>query len=205
MKIARGKQVCKYLPRPGCIKFTMTRLKFLNFSDLRSAVVFAALLLACAPHSHGQSVAPASNDKPEGHALEPIEEEMRVKRSIKLAEKEHKENLDRAHLLSALSVEIGQAYKEKAHFDRNDLKKLEKLEKLTKSIRSAAGGSDDAEAINKTPPDLAEAVSKMMEVADDLRDKVKKTPRRVVSAAVIDQANVLLELIRRVRGLSRQG
>lgn len=178
------------------------QLKLLSPSSLRTAIAVGALFLACVAPTFAQGSVPTGEDKAENPPLERMEEELRIKREIKSAQKEHQENLNRAQQLSRLGAEIGVAFKQKNHLDRDDLKKLDKLEKLTKSIRSAAGGSNDASEIEKTSADLPEAVSKMAEVAESLREKVEKTPRRVISAAVIDQANVLLELIRRVRGLS---
>lgn len=171
-------------------------------SSLHTAIAAGVLLLGCVTPAFAQSAMPASEDKPDSRSEGPIEEEMRVKRAIKLAQKEHQENLNRAQQLSRLGAEIGVAFKQKNHLDRDDLKKLDKIEKLTKSIRSAAGGSSDATEIEKPSSGLPETVSKLAEVAESLKEKVEKTPRRVISAAVIDQANVLLELIRRVRGLS---
>lgn len=179
--------------------------KLLSLLNLRTAVTCAALFLACAAPAFAQGsvpVNPPSNDKTENRGFEPIEEEMRVKRSIKFAQKQHQENLNRAQLLSCLGAEIGVAFKQKNHLDRDDFKKLEKLEKLAKSIRTAAGGSDDDVDSAKTASDLPETVSKIAEVAEALKERVEKTPRRVISTAVIDQANALLELIRRVRGLA---
>lgn len=141
--------------------------------------------------------APGSAEK-----LEPLVEEMRIKRMISHAQKEHRQNVDRAEQLSCLGAEIGTTFKQKHQLDRDDLKKLDKIEKLTKSIRGAAGGSDDADKTQDIPTDLPAAISKMTELADALKEEVKKTPRQVISATVIDQANVLLELIRRVRDLS---
>jgi len=41
------------------------------------------------------------------------------------------------------------------------------------------------------------------EMADELQKMVEKTPRNVVSAAVIDQANKLLGLVQHLRDLGR--
>ncbi len=183
----------------------VTQSKLLSLLNPRTAVTFGVLFLACAAPTFAQGsvpVNPVSDDKTEIRPLESIEEEMRIKRSIKHAQKEYQENLNRAQLLSCLGAEIGVAFKQKNHLDRDDLKKLDKLEKLAKSIRSAAGGSDNEGDLEKTASDLPETVSKMAELAETLKERVEKTPRRVISAAVIDQANALLELIRRVRGLS---
>lgn len=168
---------------------------------LRSAIVAAVFLVACAAPALSQTSIPTGSPTPEDK-IDLIAEEMRVKRQISQAQKEHKETLNRAHLLSSLSAEIGSTFKLKHHLDRDDLKKLDKVEKLAKSIRSAAGGSDDDGEVKEMPPDLSAAITKMGEMAEALKEEVEKTPRQVISAAVIDQANVLLELIRRVRGLS---
>lgn len=140
-----------------------------------------------------------SNDVPQTYAS--MEEEMRAKREIQAAEKAHKENLTRARNLAFLSAVVLSNYKEKNSLDRDGIKNLEKAEKLAKSIRDAAGGCDDKVELEKRPADLSAALSMISEVADSLKSKVEKTPKRVVSAAVIDEANVLLELIRIARAM----
>lgn len=170
-------------------------------SLIRSALAVAGLALSLATVTAAQTSI-TTGDFKQDEKSEPLAEEMRIKRQISYAQKEHKENLGRAQQLSALGVEIAITFKQKNHLDRADLKKLDKLEKLTKSIRSAAGGSDDECELEEIPSDLPGIISRMTEKAAALKEAVEKTPRRVVSAAVIDQANVLLELIRRVRGLT---
>jgi hypothetical protein len=130
-----------------------------------------------------------------------IEEEMRAKRAIKFAEKEYQENLDRARDLSMLGASIVSSFKQKRELDREDVRKLEKVEKLAKGIRSAAGGSEDNVEMDKPPRDLASAMDMLGELSKSLKERVEKTPKHVISAAVIDEANVLLELIRIVRTL----
>ena len=83
-------------------------------------------------------------------------------------------------------------------------KKLEKLEKLAKRIRSEAGGSEHEVSIEKRPNDLVEAMDCVAKVSASLNEKVQETPRQVVSATIIDEANVLLELIRIVRTFCRK-
>ena len=176
------------------------QLKNQTMVVLRSILVGCGLLFVSVPLASAQSsstINPKAEEK-----LEPIEQEMRVKRLISFAQKEHRENLDRAQQLSRLGSEIQTIFKQKNHLERADFKKLDKLEKLTKSIRGAAGGSDDSCDAEKIPTDLPSVISRMAEMAAALKDEVEKTPRRVVSTVVIDQANVLLELIRRVRDLS---
>jgi hypothetical protein len=137
------------------------------------------------------------SDREEG-----FDAEMRAKQEIRLAEKQYRDNLGRADLLSVLGKEIEASYKKKNSLDREDLKKLEKLEKLTKGIREAAGGSEDEVESKEKPADLSSALSKMAGAAQQLKHQVQKTPRHVVSTAVIGQANELLELIRLVRNFS---
>ncbi|HEV7796522.1 MAG TPA: hypothetical protein VGO73_00075 [Pyrinomonadaceae bacterium] len=130
-----------------------------------------------------------------------LEEEMKAKRAIKFAEKEYQENLDRARDLSTLGAALVISFKQKKALDQEDIKKLEKVEKLAKGIRRAAGGSEDDVEMEKPPTDMASAVEMLGDLSHSLKEKVEKTPRHVISAAVIDQANVLLELIRIVRTL----
>ncbi len=135
--------------------------------------------------------------------LSPIEEEMRAKRQIEATDKAHKENVNRARHLVSLSESLVRAYKINNHLGKEDLKNLERAEKLVKKIRDEAGGSDpDTEKEHEPQPkDLQTGLVKLRELADSLKERVEKTPKRVVSAAIIDEANVLLELIRNVRSM----
>ena len=81
---------------------------------------------------------------------EPIEE-MHVRRTIKLAEKQHLENLDRAREAAKLSANVKQAFLSTKALDVSDRKKLEKVEKLTRRVRSEAGGSDSEAALERFP------------------------------------------------------
>ena len=143
----------------------------------------------------------ADKSRPDSEDQAPtdLDYEMRAKRAIKYAEKEHQENLTRAREASELGKAVATAFKENKALGSADLKKLEKLEKITKKIRNEAGGSDDAFELERKPEDLAEAVECMAKVSTSLSEKILKTPRRVVSAAIIEDSNVLLELIRIVR------
>lgn len=128
-----------------------------------------------------------------------MEEEMRAKRAIKYAEKEYKENLDRANEIAEIGKGLAATYTQKKAFDRDDMKRFDRLEKLTKKVRSEAGGEDDEITLQKTPADLAAAVCQIGDVSASVSEKVKKTPRQVISAEVIDEANTLLELIKLAR------
>ncbi|HEV8366718.1 MAG TPA: hypothetical protein VGQ39_02105 [Pyrinomonadaceae bacterium] len=140
------------------------------------------------------------DDKP---PLTTFEEEIRAKRLIKLAEKEHEENLKRAREISQLSQDLSAALKTRSSLGREDTKKLERLEKLTKKIRDEAGGeSDDVQIVN-APSDVSSAVTQIAENAELLSKDVQKTPRQIVSTTVIDRANVVLQLLKILRGFTR--
>jgi hypothetical protein len=143
----------------------------------------------------------ADKDKLEQDGPSSLEETMRKKREIKAAEKEYQENVDRARDLSVLGEAVNASFKEKASLGRDDIKKLDKAEKLAKAIRNAAGGSEDDNQIEQPPKDLAGALCMLAELAASLKKNVEKTPKRVVSTTVIDEANALLELTRIVRTL----
>jgi hypothetical protein len=131
--------------------------------------------------------------------LTTFEEEMRAKHAIKLAEKEHKENLERADEIARIGKELREILKGKTTLDRNSLKKIERLEKLTKKIRGEAGGEEEEVDIIDRPSDISSAATKIAETSEALAKNVQNTPRQVVSASVIGEANVLLELIKMLR------
>ena len=133
-----------------------------------------------------------------------LSEELRVKRAIKEAEKEYKQHRERAKELCDLGKELDESFHKKQAIDHDDSKKLERIEKLTKRIRDAAGGSDGDTSIEDTPTDLSVAIGRVAKMSASISEQIYKTPRQVVSATVIANANVLLELIRVIRRLTRQ-
>jgi len=135
--------------------------------------------------------------------LTTYEEEIRAKRLIKIAEKEHQDNVNRAREISQLGKQLQETLKTRNALDHEDSKKLERIEKLTRKIRGEAGGGDDEVKLENRPIDLASTLTRIAEVTESLSKNVQNTPRQVVSAAVIDNANVLLELIRIMRTFSR--
>lgn len=135
--------------------------------------------------------------------LTTFEEEMKAKRAIKLAEKEHEENVSRGREISQLAREVQEDIKKRPVLDRDQLKKIDRLEKLTKKIRGEAGGEDSETTVPDQPADLVATVKRITDVAETLSKSVQNTPRQVVSACVIDNANVLLELLKVVRTFSR--
>ena len=168
------------------------------------AVVSLSFVFASAqgdPSGQGSRPTPSQN---ESRGLASAEEEMRVKRDIDIAEKQHKDNVNRARDLANLAAALGDEFKAKQSLSQAELKKLEKAEKLAKRIREAAGGEEDNVETGKPPADLAAAMSCLSELTESLKEKVEKTPKRVVSTAIIDEANTILELIRAIRGMHQK-
>ena len=141
-----------------------------------------------------------SEDRP----LSTFEEELKAKREIKLAEKDHEENLKRAREIAQLGKDLNESLKNKTSIDRVALKKIERLEKLTKKIRGEAGGEDEEVEIINRPTDISSAATQICEASESFSKNVLDTPRQVVSATVIGNANVLLELIKLLRGFDRR-
>jgi hypothetical protein len=128
---------------------------------------------------------------------------MRAKRAIKIAEKDHEENLKRAREIAQIGKDLNDSLKDKSMLDRDSLKKVERLEKLTKKVRGEAGGEDEEVEIPNRPSDLTGTVAQIADASESLSKNVIDTPRQVVSASVICKANVLLELIKMVRNFAR--
>jgi hypothetical protein len=181
----------------------------LNFAHIPRYFTLSCLVLVFSAATQAQTSAlpsrpdniraEKSSPTDDGPPLTTMEEELRKKREIKYAEKEHKENLARADEITQLGTGLAQSFKHKKLLDREDMKRLERLEKLTRRIRSEAGGENGEIDLKNPPPDLATGMCRIGELAASVGEKVKETPRQVISASVIDEANVLLELIRRVR------
>ena len=174
-------------------------------------LVLAFLFCAGNTFAQTQSATPRPNRPlppgpmrdPDEPPLTTLEEELAAKRAIKLAEKEHQENLNRAREIGEIGKELCESFKSKSNVDREWLKKLDRLEKLTKKVRGDAGGEDEEVNIPNRPSDLASAVTQVAEVSESFSKDVKNTPRQVVSASVIGSANVLLELIKILRVFAR--
>ena len=135
--------------------------------------------------------------------LTTFEEEIRAKRAIKMAEKEHQDNLNRAREIQQIGKELKEGLQSKSILDRDNLKKVERLEKLTKKVRGEAGGEGEELTILDPPKDLPTAACQIAEKTEELSKGVQNTPRQVVSASVISSANLLLELIRIARTFGR--
>jgi len=178
---------------------------------LTQSLFVAAFIFALAAVSSGQG---SSQEKP-GPSENPInsgkkdsdtrfgspENEMRSKLIIKEEKKRYEENLGRAREVSELATQLSNNYESKKSFNPEDSKRMERLEKLTKRIRNEAGGSDSTEGaeLKDICTTMMETLKHLAEMTDDLRKMVEKTPRQVISAAVIDQANRVLGVTQHLR------
>jgi hypothetical protein len=180
------------------------------FNYLRAVMLAAAFLLVGSASAYGQIKPGPTPPPPEPTSIGPAkpdsspdfgspESEMRAKLILKAEKKQYDENVARAREAADLATQLAGDYEAKQTFNSANGKKLERLEKLTKRIRNEAGGSDTDPDGKEIPSTMDAAVKRVAELADDLRKLVEATPRHVISAAVIDQANKLLGLIQHVR------
>jgi hypothetical protein len=132
------------------------------------------------------------------------EAEMRSKLEIKEEKKKYDEHVARAKEVSQLASQISTSYDAHKTFLPDDEKKFERLLKLTKRIRNDAGGGDNNdELVKDIPAGMDETLKKVSEMAEELEKLVEGTPRNVISAGVIDQANKLLGVLQHIRGTAR--
>jgi len=184
-----------------------------SFEYLRAVLFAAGLLLFVSSSTQSQTKPgtspppseprPMNSDKDDKndpfHDFGSPESEMRARQVLKAEKKQYDENVARAREASDLATELVKAYEAKKTFSSEDARKFERLEKLAKRIRNEAGGSDTEPDVKDIPGVMDAAVKQVAEMTDDLRKLVEKTPRHVISAAVIDQANKLLGLLQHVR------
>ena len=183
---------------------SQSRMKQFSISAL--ATLIFIVLCAGLAFSQGPAQKPSPTPQPgpidgtfknpDNSPLTTFEEEMKAKREIKIAEKDHEENLNRAKEIGEIAKQLKE---DNASADHDCFKKIDRLEKLTKKVRSEAGGEDEEITISPRPMDLPAAIKQIAEASETLSKDVQKTPRRVVSTSVINNANVLLELIKLAR------
>ena len=175
-------------------------------------VLFTACLLLASLSVHGQvRPGPTPPDPPRtsnpekddlGADIGSHESEMRARLLLKREKKDYEENLDRAREAAQIASQLRDTFEAKKSFSAEDKKKMERMEKLTRRIRNEAGGSE-SDVKPEVPPLIETIVKRVAEVAEDLRKEVEKTPRRVISATVIDKSTKLLGLIQHLRDLNR--
>ncbi|HEX8070946.1 MAG TPA: hypothetical protein VF546_13405 [Pyrinomonadaceae bacterium] len=172
---------------------------------LTIGLILSGLVCGCVSAQTGQGAPPTvrgGREDPRDPADNTREEMLRTL-EIKRAENSHKQNVERAKEGALLGVELRDSYARQKALGADDLKKLGRLEKLARQLRSGTGGEDDEEPLKDPPHDLTAALTRIADCAEELRKSVEKTPRQVVSAAVIAQANELFELVRVARTLTQ--
>ena len=182
----------------------------LSEPGMKTTLTFTALfcsLLFVPAFAAGQTLSPPPSQMDPTTTRErpmtEMEAEMKAKQAIKYAEKGHQENLDRAKEIADIGKELKAAVNDTPLMGRDSQKKIERLEKLTRKIRGEAGGDDQEIELPNRPSDLSAALCRIGEASEKLSKDVQNTPRQVVSTSVIQNANVLLELIKIVRTLTR--
>ena len=128
------------------------------------------------------------------------ETDARTRLILKKEKKDYEEHVERAKEARDLAAELQKTYEIAHSFNAADYKKLERLEKLTRRVRNEVGGSQTDADPKDLPKTQDDAVPLLAEMAKELCDEVEKTPRRVVSTSIIDQANKLISLIQYLRG-----
>jgi hypothetical protein len=193
---------CNHVSCFGCLRAVLFAASLLLFvsTSTQGQVKPGTTPTSPPPSSEPRQVTSDKDDKNDPfHDFGSPENEMRARQAVKAEKKQYDENVARAREASDLASEIVRAYEAKKAFNSEDAKKFERLEKLAKRIRNEAGGSDSEPDVKNIPGVMDAAVKQVAEMADDLRKLVEKTPRHVISAAVIDQANKLLGLLEHVR------
>lgn len=178
-------------------------VQFLRFTLACALVLFAATWLA----AQAQTV--PTRPFPQATPIERREDRVdfgsretdaRTRLILKKEKKDYEEHVERAQEARDLAAQLQKTYEIAHSFNAADYKKLERLEKLTRRIRNEVGGSQTDADPKELPRTKDEAVPLLAEMAKELCDEVEKTPRRVVSTSIIDQANKLIALIQYVRG-----
>ncbi|HEX8131618.1 MAG TPA: hypothetical protein VF527_21155 [Pyrinomonadaceae bacterium] len=175
--------------------------------------IFALLLVACGNlAAQGQTAQKYPDaihkNKPAGNAPDDPEQdlpyrEMLKEMAIKREENDYREHLSRAKENAQLAVELQEAFARQKALQSTDLKKLSRMEKLSRQIRSNAGGEDNKDELKEPPPQVAEALERLVKLSAELQKKVESTPRQVVSVAVIKRANEVVDLVKYIRTLYR--
>ena len=172
-----------------------------SFRSLLLALISLALLATSAAAQRGQStVGDASNQSPRRELGSP-EEEIISRAAIKHEEESHREMVERADEAALIGERLLNTFQKNKSLSRDDLKKLERMEKLARKIRGSTGGSDDDAPLENPPQQMDKALARLAEVSDQLNKSVQKTSRLVISAAVINSSNELIELVKHIRSI----
>jgi hypothetical protein len=178
---------------------------------LLRVLLFALFLSPCAClFARGQVVQKypenIRKNKPAGNSTDDPEQdspqrEMLKEMALKREENDYREHLSRAKENAQLAVELQEAFARQKTLHGADLKKLSRMEKLSRQIRSNAGGEENKDEMKEPPPQVEEALERLVKLSVELQKKVESTPRQVVSAAIIKRANEVVELVKHIRTL----
>jgi hypothetical protein len=175
-----------------------------SFRSLLLALVSLVLLACVAQAQNGHAVTtqsdPADGQNPR-HELGSPEEEIIRRAEIKHEEESHKDMVDRADETALIGEQILNSFQKNKSLSKDDLKKLDRMEKLARKIRGSAGASDDDEPLDNPPQQLDKALARLADLSEQLHKSVQKTSRLVISAAVINSSNELIELIKHIRSI----
>jgi hypothetical protein len=142
-------------------------------------------------------------DSPDDPEQDSPHREMLKEMALKREENNYKEHLSRAKENAQLAVELQEAFTRQKSLQSAELKKLSRMEKLSRQIRSNAGGEENKDELKEPPPQVEEALERLVNLSAELQKKVERTPRQVVSAAIIKRANEVIELVKHIRTLYR--
>lgn len=166
-------------------------------------VIVAAATHAQITHSQHPSLPNHNDDDSRPHNIDQNLSEIRARNAIKREETLRAETVERAREVAKIGLQLRETFERAKSLTADDLKKLARMEKLTRKIRGDAGGAGDGDPSTDLPGNKPEAISRLAKLSDELRERVEKTPRHVVSATVVERANQLLELIERIRQFSK--
>jgi hypothetical protein len=186
---------------------SMRSCKKLRFPFLVHGVMIAAIVMLSSAAAWSQVPPPKTpsrtstiNDKPDGDVdFSQRERDMQTRLILRAEKKAYEEHLARAREARQLASDLETSFESRNSFTPEDQKRLERLEKLTRRIRNEVGGSDSDSKPDDLPTEVGKAVAEIAEMSKDLAKLVEKTPRRVLSATIIDHANKLIDVIQFVR------
>lgn len=171
-------------------------LRLLFFSIL-------VITLSTSISAQSQQSTPESNSNKNSYdpfSRSPIDQ-LRTRLRIKAEEKEFKENLNRVQEALKISNDLVKSVETNKTFSKEDRTKLERLEKLVKRVRNASGGDDDDVKVVDSTSNILTILKTIADEAKKLDVEFKKTKRTVISAPVIESANLIIDLIKIVKNL----
>lgn len=178
----------------------ISTVQILRFTLACALVLFSAMWLSAQGQTQPSPQPSPIERSHDGIGFGNRETDTRTRMILKKEKKEYEEHVERAQEARELAAELRKTYEIARSFNAADYKKLERLEKLTRRVRNEVGGSQTDPDPKELPRTQDEAVHLLADMARELCDEVEKTPRRVVSASIINQANKLIALIQYMRG-----